>query len=278
MSAAHMLNGNNSDTYYKSLYDSERTVSNTLKAKCDSLKLKQNEDAIEIARLIARLAEQKEKNPASESYYIGPAFMVFFVLLMLGLTVVYLGENAKSSGKVVEATPAPLPSATPATVPSPTPSVVKSPTPSVVKSPTPSVVKSPTPQTVLKALPLPRSGDVRQVPDIRRVAPFEIKTEPGQNYLVKLALPSDPLGTVMSVFVRGGDTVEIKAPLGTYILKYAAGTTWYGYKKNVLFGPSTTYTQADSLFTFTATHGHSVTLYTVSDGNLSTSDIKAQQF
>ena len=273
-----MLNGNNSDTYYKSLYDSERIVSNTLKAKCDSLKLKQNEDAIEIARLIAKLAGQKEKNPASESYYIGPAFMVFFVLLMLGLTVVYLGANNKSSEK----TPPkeyPLPSATPATVPSPTPSVVKSPsTPSVVKSPTPQA----TPQTVLKALPLPRTGDVRQVPDIRRVAPFEIKTERGQNYLVKLALPSDPLGTVMSVFVRGGDTVEIKAPLGTYILKYAAGTTWYGYKKNVWFGPSTTYTQADSLFTFSATgngyHGHSVTLYTVSDGNLSMSDIKAEQF
>ena len=122
MSAAHMLNGNNSDTYYKSLYDSERIVSNVLKAKCDSLKLKQNEDAIEIARLIAKLAEQKEKNPASESYYIGPAFMVFFVLLMLGLTVVYLGANDKSSEKVAEATPAkayPLPSATPATVPSP---------------------------------------------------------------------------------------------------------------------------------------------------------------
>jgi hypothetical protein len=55
----------------------------------------------------------------------------------------------------------------------------------------------------------------------------------------------------MTVFVRGGETVETRAPLGKFIVKYASGDTWYGYDH--LFGPDTTYTKADETFIFSRT-------------------------
>ena len=88
MSAAHTLNGNNSDTYYKSLYYSERIVSNTLKAKCDSLKPKAKRRRYRNCTLDCEASRTEEKKPSIRILLFGPAFMVFFVLLMLGLMVV----------------------------------------------------------------------------------------------------------------------------------------------------------------------------------------------
>ncbi|MBL8200351.1 MAG: hypothetical protein JNK40_05195 [Chromatiales bacterium] len=111
------------------------------------------------------------------------------------------------------------------------------------------------------------------------IAPFEISTSPGSNYLVKLV--DARRGTeVMDVFVRGGQRVEVQVPLGTYVLKYASGATWHGY--DYLFGPSTDYNRAGTTFEFRQEGyrimGHTVTLYRVTNGNMQTRRLTPAEF
>ena len=96
--------------------------------------------------------------------------------------------------------------------------------------------------------PLPMTGELSVKANYDVIAPFEIKTKEGGHYLVKLA-DSDTGKDVLTVFVRGGETANVKAPLGKYIVKYASGDKWYGYEH--LFGPSTEYSKADDIFDFT---------------------------
>ena len=128
------------------------------------------------------------------------------------------------------------------------------------------------------ALVPPNSGTTRKNVAAASVAPFEIKTSTGSNHLIKLENISGV--RVMDIFVRGGDTIEVLVPLGSYILKYAVGDTWYGHEH--YFGPDTNYNKANSMFHFrqdgTEIRGYTVKLYRVSGGNLSTSRIKASQF
>lgn len=129
------------------------------------------------------------------------------------------------------------------------------------------------------ALPLPYSGATRMHTSARAVAPLEIKTSAGSNYLVKLQNNSTGKN-IMDIFVRGGNTVEVNVPLGSYTVKYASGSTWYGYKH--YFGPETGYNKADSIFHFRNNgyqiSGYTITLYRVAHGNLSTSRINPTEF
>lgn len=125
----------------------------------------------------------------------------------------------------------------------------------------------------------PASGEVQLYTTMNGVAPLQIRSSSGSNYLVKLA-DATTGQPVLSVFVRGGQTEEIDVPLGTYVVKYASGDRWYGYTH--LFGPDTQCSKADRAFTFSfdGAHysGYTVTLYKVGDGNLSTSRISADDF
>ncbi len=96
-------------------------------------------------------------------------------------------------------------------------------------------------------VPLPENGELVVKANYSLAAPFEIKSQTGENYLVKL-VDANTGQDVMTVFVRGGETVETRAPLGSFHVKYASGDTWYGYEH--LFGPETTYTKADETFAF----------------------------
>lgn len=112
------------------------------------------------------------------------------------------------------------------------------------------------------------------------IAPFRIVTPSGpENYYVKLvdAFTGAP---TMSFFIFGGQRFEIEVPLGTYRVKYATGSTWYGDIH--LFGQSTHYSAADKVFEFTA-QGNQLSGYTVElirqrSGNLHTKSISASQF
>jgi hypothetical protein len=146
--------------------------------------------------------------------------------------------------------------------------------------PQPQLAPPPTPPPFNEpAEPLPENGEVSKYANFDGLAPFEIKSPSGTNYLVKLtnALTDDPIQTI---FVRGGTTVEVKVPLGTFSVKYAAGDTWYGYRH--LFGPMTVYSKASELFTFknngTSYNGYTITLYKVRNGNLSTQQIDPGDF
>lgn len=117
-------------------------------------------------------------------------------------------------------------------------------------TPRPHLPPKPTPPPFLEPeLRLPENGEVVSYTDSRAVAPFEIKSDYGTNYLVKLTKAADG-EPVQTIFVRGGSAVEVEVPSGTFHVKYAAGQKWYGYKH--LFGPSTSYSRASQAFTFAA--------------------------
>lgn len=126
---------------------------------------------------------------------------------------------------------------------------------------------------------MPFSGALRRFAPGEAIAPFEIQTSAGANYLVKLE--DAYRGTdVMDIFVRGGDTVQVEVPLGTYVVKYASGTTWYGY--DYRFGPETDYSKAESTFDFRndgyQISGYTITLYRVAGGNLHTRGLSPAEF
>ena len=129
------------------------------------------------------------------------------------------------------------------------------------------------------AQPLPWNGAIRNQTSASREAPLEIRTSPGNHYLVKLEDVSSKQN-VIDVFVHGGNTVKIKVPLGSYLIKYASGEIWYGYQ--YYFGPETSYNKADQIFHFRVegrqVSGYTITLYRVSDGNLSITQINPAEF
>lgn len=60
----------------------------------------------------------------------------------------------------------------------------------------------------------------------------------------------DPSGrTLISFFVRSGDTVTVDVPAEMMYVHFASGKTWYGEEQ--LFGKDTSYTQDDELTDFT---------------------------
>lgn len=126
---------------------------------------------------------------------------------------------------------------------------------------------------------IPINGTEQAYTTDKRIAPLEIKTSPGTNYLVKLvsAYSKQP---VMTIFIIGGSTISTKVPLGAYEIKYASGQKWHSYEN--LFGSHTKYNKANEIFTFQNTgyqvSGYTITLYQVSNGNLSTSTISPSQF
>jgi hypothetical protein len=128
-------------------------------------------------------------------------------------------------------------------------------------------------------LPLPPNGKIQTYTSGAGLAPFEIKSSVGSSYLVKLTDVSTGQ-PVLTVFVRGGSSVELKVPLGTYVVKYAAGDKWYGYTH--FFGPSTGYSKAAETFTFAyegnRVMGYTITLYKVHNGNLRTESISPNEF
>ena len=191
------------------------------------------------------------------------------------------------SAPVVEPEPVPIPESIPTPEPDSVPVLEPEPVPIPEPVPTPEPDPVPTPAP----LPLPDSGEVfgegyvktgqlegkaiMKCPE-NAVAPFLIKSDGDKNYYVMLA---DPVSgqQKLGVFVRGGDTVEINVPLGTYEMIFNSGKDWFG--KDELFGEFMACEKADTLAVFKETpeayKGCSITLYSVEDGNLSTKKIPA---
>lgn len=130
---------------------------------------------------------------------------------------------------------------------------------------------------------MPKNGYVEMYKEVDSntiTAPLEINTKSGTNYYVKL---KDFISqkTIMTIFVRGGERVEVKVPIGTYDFTYASGEDkWYG--KDNLFGSNTQYGTLDTTLDFSYdgynTTGHTLTLYSVIGGNLKTTAINKSQF
>ncbi len=172
-----------------------------------------------------------------------------FLILIVGIVVVYLIYKNSEPTKDKPVLPTPQP-------------------PAIVEAP-PSYPK--------QALPL--NGEIRKSTNREAVAPLEIKTQQGPYTLVKL-VDHFSKTQVLSVFLHPASKVKLDIPLGSYELRYALGNEWYGYEH--LFGADTAYFKAEQIFNFKADgnqiNGYSVTLYPVSHGNLRTASIRAEDF
>lgn len=111
-----------------------------------------------------------------------------------------------------------------------------------------SVFQSPT-----QATPLPTTGNVTLYQlgqSVPAVASFKVTAKPsraGVSHLVKL-VEVDSGQPVLSVFVRSGETAEIKVPLGSYKINIATGENWHGETK--LFGKKMVVSQGETPMVF----------------------------
>jgi len=66
------------------------------------------------------------------------------------------------------------------------------------------------------------------------LAEFRVMSNPGSNYLIKLEDIRSPEMSV-GIYVKGGQSLDVTVPSGTYRLLIASGETWRG--RQHLFGP-----------------------------------------
>lgn len=95
------------------------------------------------------------------------------------------------------------------------------------------------------------------------------------NAFVVLANPGSGR-VVRQFYIRAGETLEARAPLGLYALKLARGDAWCGPDR--YFGSRTSFAQADDLFDFKEDGHWTVTLIPQRFGNLATTTISRAQF
>ncbi len=130
-----------------------------------------------------------------------------------------------------------------------------------------------------RPLELPSSGDTRYYNNEEPVAKLFIYSAEGTNYFIKLV--DKITGEIaMTIFVRGGESVEAQVPLGTYELRYASGESWYGEKH--LFGENTACMKATRTLGFDRegdeVKHHRISLIKHLDRNLNLQQIAMEQF
>ncbi len=138
-------------------------------------------------------------------------------------------------------------------------------------------------QTQYSPIPelFPENGFVVNLTDKNLEAPLRIITSPGVNYWLRL----EEVGTkldVLDIFARGGEPVEVKAPLGFYKIKWVSGKVWYGNEDKFGAEPYTICNKAKQVFNFKEESdrviGYTLTLKPVIDGNLKTRRIPLSDF
>ena len=141
--------------------------------------------------------------------------------------------------------------------------------------PNTSTKKASTP--VARTVPMPYSGSARQYFSGYTPRPIKltIKTSGSKNYFIKWSRPNQK-DALFDVFIRAGNIEVVKVPVGRFELRWATGENWYGYDK--LFGTKTQYSTANKVFNYKNDYTYSITLYSVSDGNLSTRRITPDKF
>lgn len=126
-----------------------------------------------------------------------------------------------------------------------------------------------------KTQPLPLTGINKMHSEDDCIAPFKIITDfNGMNYYLKLNNYYDK-SEVMTIFIREGDILDTKIPLGIYTAKYAMGNNWYGSKD--LFGAGTRYFEIEKALEFKQINdmisGFVIELTNNYNGNLKTTEV-----
>lgn len=126
------------------------------------------------------------------------------------------------------------------------------------------------------AQPLPPTGILKhtvsrayRVADRGFMAPFKVSAPSGASYAIRM-VDARSGEELLTFFVRAGESHELPVPLGSYKVKMASGSKWYGLA--VRFGPDTQYSELPGLTSFTVDgdqlSGHEVQLSRVRNGNL----------
>lgn len=148
-----------------------------------------------------------------------------------------------------------------------------------VSEPVGTYVLAPEPVFAEPEVPLPPSGILTRSDRRKLVAPLKIASSGTENHYVKL-VDTTTGKAALTIFVRGGTSPSVHVPLGSYELRYAAGERWYG--DHFLFGPSTSFSKSDTVFTFeidgNQIKGFTVTLFKVENGNMHTRSIGRSEF
>jgi hypothetical protein len=141
----------------------------------------------------------------------------------------------------------------------------------------PAVVTAPLPPPAAR----PASGVLENRTGRSLEAPFSINTSPEADYFLKLVDATTGRDAI-TIYVRGGQPLEVLVPFGSYRLRYASGETWRGPAH--LFGPGelTSYNASDAVFNFAVSggyvNGYRVELIRQVGGNMDTRRISPSQF
>lgn len=127
--------------------------------------------------------------------------------------------------------------------------------------------------SALIAVQEPRSGEILLGQEIFDGSQLTITASGGSSCVVKLKTSSET--TLLSFYVRAGDTVTIGVPTEFLYVYFASGDTWYGEKH--LFGSNTSYSMDDEIKDFTR-YTWEYTLYPVTNGNFSQTPIDPEDF
>ncbi len=127
---------------------------------------------------------------------------------------------------------------------------------------------------------LPDNGKVFKILKNKEIsAPFQIITQGQEHHFIKME-DFNTGKTILKIFVRARQKIEISIPLGNYKMKYAMGYKWYGEKD--LFGRDTIYSQSDKNMIFkikgNKVLGRTVELFLQKNGNLRTETISSKEF
>jgi hypothetical protein len=135
------------------------------------------------------------------------------------------------------------------------------------------------------SIALPETGNVtlyqrgQSSPLVAKFTVIANSTSPESHHLVKL-IDESTNESVLSVFVRNGETAAVKVPLGAYKINMAQGTRWHGETK--MFGRDMLVTQGHTPLVFSASlnsvTGHILRLEGAIDGNYPTRPLSTDQF
>jgi hypothetical protein len=120
----------------------------------------------------------------------------------------------------------------------------------------------------LQALPFPDTGVLFSGSDSSAFAPLRVNAAEGDPTYVKVYSTGGEL--VKTVFIKSSDSITFYLPKGSYILKYATGSSWYGEEE--MFGENGIYQKAETTLEMTTEgNGYEITLQKVANGNLDSS-------
>jgi len=112
------------------------------------------------------------------------------------------------------------------------------------------------------------------------IAPLTVVAPKSSHIYIKL-VDTQSDAVVLTGLIRSSERLEMRVPLGSFRLRYAAGLDWYG--KDKLFGNSTEYAEAGTTLEFKAAADGRVTSYEIElvaqkEGNLRNKGLKASDF